>query len=814
MAQELSDEEVFGAPAPQAPATPEAPEPAELSDAEVFGEDDSARLRLSVGEALKANPDRSAQVIRLRDRTGLPDEVIERNFDEVDHQVRAQDFDQLRETAPALGRKLADPAFAKIAHDDTEGLSTLEEILRVTKNVGRALAASPYRAGAGLYGAARAGAETVAEVAKAPGFGALRGLGAVAAPAAKWFTEQQKNAEAWANYIRGEQAGAGFVEKAALSGVESAGQALLMLPASVLTGSPAPLLAGLTAQTGGEAYGQARDKGIPVPQALVFATSQAAVEYATEKLPAVKLLEDLISKTGFVKTMLTQLATEVPQEQLATVLQDLNEWAVLNPEKPFSDYLAERPSAAAQTLIATIVGTSTQTAAAKGAQAVVDRVAARAEQGQQAERTAEFFKQVTQLAAESKLRERSPESFQQFVEEAAKDGPVQDVWIDAGTLAETLSQSGIDPASLPPSITEQMDEALAAKGDVRIPIGEYAATLAATDAAASLLPHLRASPEDMSQAEAKEFMQGQAEQFKAEAKKVLEDGAFDQAFQESAKSVENEMLAQLNAANRFTPDVNTAYASMMGSFYSVQAARLGITPEEMYVKYPLRIQAESPVGGVGLEQRGRDLREPDLVKFAGKVKKQFGVHTLDLHLSKDGDVVLDTMAVARTGTGAGSRAMQAVVDFADRHARRVVLSLAEKGYQPIEGGPKTTSPDRLAAFYKRFGFVENKGRRKDYRLSASMYRDPVALRQGPIPATAETIYKDSDPADLTPEQRAVYDSIPRALYDEVAATPLFQSIPAVQAGRVHLVDADLWPGLGHLWARALLDDLERLFVTT
>ncbi len=56
------------------------------------------------------------------------------------------------------------------------------------------------------------------------------------------------------------------------------------------------------------------------------------------------------------------------------------------------------------------------------------------------------------------------------------------------------------------------------------------------------------------------------------------------------------------------------------------------------------------------------------------------------------------------------------------------------------------------------------------------------------------------------------ENIPRALYDEVAATPLFKSIPAVKAGRVHLVDADLWPGLGHLWARALTDDLERLFV--
>jgi hypothetical protein len=28
----------------------------------------------------------------------------------------------------------------------------------------------------------------------------------------------------------------------------------------------------------------------------------------------------------------------------------------------------------------------------------------------------------------------------------------------------------------------------------------------------------------------------------------------------------------------------------------------------------------------------------------------------------------------------------------------------------------------------------------------------------------------------------------------------------------HLVDADLWPGLGHLWTCALLDDLERPFL--
>lgn len=56
------------------------------------------------------------------------------------------------------------------------------------------------------------------------------------------------------------------------------------------------------------------------------------------------------------------------------------------------------------------------------------------------------------------------------------------------------------------------------------------------------------------------------------------------------------------------------------------------------------------------------------------------------------------------------------------------------------------------------------------------------------------------------------ESIPRALYDEMAATDLFQAIPAARANRVHLVDANLWPGLGHLWARAVVNDLERLFV--
>jgi hypothetical protein len=68
------------------------------------------------------------------------------------------------------------------------------------------------------------------------------------------------------------------------------------------------------------------------------------------------------------------------------------------------------------------------------------------------------------------------------------------------------------------------------------------------------------------------------------------------------------------------------------------------------------------------------------------------------------------------GTGVGAKVMEAVVREADKDG--VVVALT----------PSTdfgaTSKARLVAFYKRFGFVENKGRNKDFAISDTMYRLP------------------------------------------------------------------------------------------
>jgi iron complex transport system substrate-binding protein len=50
------------------------------------------------------------------------------------------------------------------------------------------------------------------------------------------------------------------------------------------------------------------------------------------------------------------------------------------------------------------------------------------------------------------------------------------------------------------------------------------------------------------------------------------------------------------------------------------------------------------------------------------------------------------------------------------------------------------------------------------------------------------------------------------IIETLQGSPLWEQLPAVQAGQVIVVDRDLWGGAGLIWANALLDDIQRLFV--
>jgi GNAT superfamily N-acetyltransferase len=70
-------------------------------------------------------------------------------------------------------------------------------------------------------------------------------------------------------------------------------------------------------------------------------------------------------------------------------------------------------------------------------------------------------------------------------------------------------------------------------------------------------------------------------------------------------------------------------------------------------------------------------------------------------------------------SGIGTDVMNDLTNFADTQGKTITLSPSK------DFG--ATSVNRLKEFYKRFGFVENKGRNKDYSISETMYRLPSLL---------------------------------------------------------------------------------------
>lgn len=576
---------------------------------EADDEEESRRLRGTLTGAVTVAPDKFAAQKQVARYLGYPTSVVEALPDTA-NAAKVQSIDEKTVDAPATRRKFTDEDFAKLAHDDTDNLTSFERVLRGMRGAkdyltglgtdGKAslagdVSAGVWRANRGAAGVFQAGTEVAA-----PLFDPLAGTILPENPIrrmADFFAQAGKLSEEKAKQVS--PAPGGIVHGGVSSGVQSLTQNVLTLPITLM--NPGVGLSAMAGVTGGQGFQEAREKGLSTAQSLVFGASQAIVEYATEKIPVQKLIGDIAKDAGVVKTIVNQLAAEIPGEQVATLLQDLNEWAVLHPDKPFADYIQERPSAAAQTLIATLVGVGGNVMLAKGIDRAVTTLQERAERAARAEEQAQRLEQLDQLAAASKVRQRDPDTFEDFVRSAAEDGPVTHVYVDAQTLAQSANVEAL--AAVSPSIAAQLPQALATGGTVQIPVEEYATHIAGTELNQGLIDELRTEPDGFSRREAQEFMQSQAEDLRAEVERVVAQKADDDTFKASIAQVKEQIKAQLDATSRFKPEVHDAYATMMSHFFGVMGAKVGMSPEALLAQYPIKIGAES-VGGRQLDQKG------------------------------------------------------------------------------------------------------------------------------------------------------------------------------------------------------------------
>jgi hypothetical protein len=560
---------------------------------------EEGKLRTSVFTAGQTSPEKAAVQQRLAKVTGLPLPVVQSNEGEAQARAKFMEISKLAESSPVLRARLMDPDFTAIAQDDTPALESLGNALVSTAKY---IVSAP--------GTKRGLAGDAVDAGKAIGLGATVGVGKTAFDGAAVVNDligwengarsaraQAKRAQEAMDYFGPEAETA--TGKAVVSGLQSAGQNLAFLPIGLEraavgnVNAAANWVAGILGfGVGADAYNDKREAGGSQLQALLYGIPQGTFEFAFEKIPAAKLFGDLQASKTMFKTLVGQMGTEIPTEQVTTLFQDFNTWMSMNPEKSLSEFIAERPGAAYQTLIATMVGVGVQTGAIKALDSHVNARANEITRQEQAAQATEHLQQLMTLAAQSKLRERSPETFAEVAQQIAEqNGAPTDVRFDARTLSQVLNQEEIDAL---PGLAPQMAEAVATGGEVSLPLGTLMSTVAGTPLEQKLTEHARLGDAELSAFEAKEA-NAQAEVFLQEqAARVIAEANDNGATQASADSVRTILMDQLEKLGRFTSDVNGAYATVATNMYVALSSRLGITPQQAFEKYGMTIDGVNP----------------------------------------------------------------------------------------------------------------------------------------------------------------------------------------------------------------------------
>lgn len=584
-------------------------------------------------QASRPHPDDQVRIDEMVKRTGWPEPVVRRNPAEAQRRATEPDWHALESAAPRTANTLAkDVKLFHLAQDDVETLAEIEKkawsamsldeqkamTRRWAQNVQDVYQASadPQKAldmirsvPAGVVDTAAGGffggtADLYdAAIRKISGFLGYLGID----PTAMNFEGSEYLSPSYAlrQAEGGGQAIAEFMrppaERQALHTQVMEGIGQLGLQAGLFKGNPQGGLAFFMSQGADQAQDRAEAFGA-TPEQQDAAMVAGALATGLAERTGIDILLNRVPpaiRNEFMRTSVDVLLAggiEAAEEWFERILNNAIAQQVYNPDQEILE--APDNEEAAAGISAGIVRFFLQSIT--GSRAPV-RV-------QQSQQTTATLLDIGEAAAASKLAQRSPEAFAQYLQDTLAEGPVEDVYINAQVFAEYFQAQGVDPVGIAeqlPSVKAQLEEAMTTGGDLRIPLVEYVSKLAGTEHNMELAQHARFRPEDMSLAEATLWQEQAGEQFQQEAEQILNQREADQAFQQSASNVYENIFGQLQTAGRFTDDVNKAYATLVRDFYAVQGNKLGLTPEEMFQRYPLRIQSEGVTGDLQFDQNGQ-----------------------------------------------------------------------------------------------------------------------------------------------------------------------------------------------------------------
>ena len=545
-------------------AQAQASDPFEQALREVAAEEtqrSQARLRVATKVGSETMPDRAANAAAWGKRYGLPASFVERTYDKVKARAEADDRLELTKTSPKTADWLTNPNNNALSKDDVPSLTGFERVLGVGRalagNVGGTLKGGTASGLGALWGGVQeaaelVGAERLAEYARG-GVMAGEQVSGRAKPSAQDLQTPTPGGVGRSAYHLGL---ARFIEEQVYAGLESVG---FMAPALAVGAAAGPLagagMIGVAAS--GRAYTQARGQGVGVAKSAAFAGFQSAVEVATEYIPMRRLFGDLAAKSGLIQTLAHQLKPEIASEQIATVFQDMAEYAALpaNKDKTWVDYAKERPSAAAATLISTIVAVGATTTAAHATVTLAEKVGV--------------------LAQNSKTIERSPEAAADLITQQTKDTPAEIAYLPIEAFTTYYQNQGQNPAEVAAKLTgdpQAFQQAKDAGTDLAVPMASYITQIAKDEAASAFfVKEMRLDPTQMNGREADEFS------------KAIESVATEQEQAEpvtvsAPSAITNIFTDRLIAAGRPVLEARATGAAA-GAFFDIYLGqRLGLDP--------------------------------------------------------------------------------------------------------------------------------------------------------------------------------------------------------------------------------------------
>jgi GNAT superfamily N-acetyltransferase len=596
-------------------------------------------------EAAKTDPVMAAEVQRIAKEMQVDPSAVENNLDVLRAAQRARELRSLdiERNAPVVASALRDPKIAAIAHDQVQGLGTLErlrlklnngmlineqgaigermrrrvdtqadrdrlaEIERIQERMpkspgsyfepaaevlGQMLDVVPQALATGVATGAAAAPIGLA-VGGPPGAGAafLEGLktGTMAGWAASTYTVESGN-----QYLDLRRAGYSHeIASKASPGMGLFNAAIDLVGLYTVSKPFVAIGQKMLAKGAGAVVGG-------VTKAAVRPTLGAALRKA-----ATYYAEAVTSETG-VETI--QEVSAILSDRYARNLQALKGLPEVSPAPTTGENLSRLEEIAKTTAMAMSVlafpGPAMHFVASKRE---VDR----------ANQAVEAWKQIGELGKQDELRKRDPAAWAKIVRESAAKVGATEVYIEQARLVEVLmakqqaeaekiaAAQGVPVeqvlSSMPDVFTQLADidaktaaDAKAVKSgsdDVVIPVETFEAKFAGTDLGASLLDHVRMSEDARSLFDARERLKKIQTDFAGLAEKANEKLEQDDEFAKSHQTVFQIYAEQLAKTGRFNDEQVQMQAEFMAAIYAARAARDGTTPEQEFLRFPYTIEA-------------------------------------------------------------------------------------------------------------------------------------------------------------------------------------------------------------------------------